>query len=207
MFQKRLLGLLLLVLLAAASALAQKNEMSLTFGSSFVPTQTNLLGPSEGSKNSNIHFGNEETLAFNYSRLLTVRKIFGFSLEVPATLTPRMDLNTGLDQIPKDLGSFFVTPSLRVNFFARDSFTPWVSAGGGYGRFRYPSELIWGNAPNPYTGATGTNTGVIQFGAGVDAWVWRKWGFRGRGAGFLVGRARSKRQQSQACRYRPEPPA
>ena len=143
MFQKRLLGILLLVLLAAASALAQKNEMSVTFGSTFVPTQTNLLGPSQDSKNPNIHFGNEETFAFNYARLLAIRKIFGFSLEVPAAVYFRMDLNTGLNQVPKDIGAFFVTPSLRVNFFTRDSLTPWVSGGGGYGRFRYPRELIW----------------------------------------------------------------
>jgi hypothetical protein len=181
--------MLLPVLLAAVSALAQKNEMSVTFGSTFVSTQTNQLALSEDPHdfNTRIHFGNEETLAFNYGRLLAVRKVFGFYAEVPAAGYFRMDLNTYLNQVPKDIGAFFVTPSLRVNFFARDNFTPWASFGGGYGRFRYPHELIWGNAPNPYTGPTGSNTGVIQFGAGMDAWVWHKWGFRAEARDFWSG--------------------
>lgn len=187
MSQKRLLGMLLPVLLAATIALAQKNEMSLTAGATFVSTQTNLLGVSQESKNPKIHFGSEESLAFNYSRLLTVRKGLGFSLEVPAAIYPRMDLNTGLPQVPKDIGAFFVTPSLRVNFFARDSLTPWVSGGGGYGRFRYPHELLFGPGTGTYSGPGGSNTGVAQFGAGLDAWVWRKWGFRAEARDFWSG--------------------
>jgi hypothetical protein len=189
MSRKRLSGMLLLVVLAVASALAQTNEMSLTAGLTFESTQTNRLALSEDPQDFNptIHFGNGKSGVFSYGRLLTIRKGIGLTAEVPAAIDFRTNLNTYLNQIPKDFGALFVTPSLRVNFFARDSLTPWVSAGGGYGRFRYPHELVWGNAPNPYTGPGGTNTGVIQFGAGLDAWVWRKWGFRGEVRDFYSG--------------------
>jgi len=186
MSHRRLLGVVLPVLLAAASARAQVNEMSLTAGLTFVSTQTNLTPP-PGDPNPSIHFGNAKTLAFSYGRLLAIHKIFGFYAEVPAAVHFRMNLNTYANQVPKDVGAFFVTPSLRVNFFARDSLTPWVSAGGGYGRFRYPHELVFGNAPYPYTGPGGSNTGVVQFGAGLDAWVWHKWGFRAEARDFYSG--------------------
>lgn len=71
-------------------------------------------------------------------------RIFGVYGEVPVAIYPRMDLNTAQNVIPKDIGALFITPSVRVNFFPGQGFTPWLSAGGGYGRFREAPELIWG---------------------------------------------------------------
>jgi hypothetical protein len=71
-----------------------------------------------------------------------------------------------------------------VNIFASDSVTPWVSAGGGYGRFRESSDLNFFNK-NP--GPTGTNTGVVQFGAGLDVWFWHSWGARFEARDFYSG--------------------
>ena len=145
------------------------------------------------------HFGNEESIAFNYGRLLKTHKIFGLYAELPVAIYPRMDLNYHQNMIPKDIGALFVTPSVRLNIFSGDSVTPWVSAGGGYGRFREAPTLIWGG-PNP--GPTGTNTGVVQFGAGLDVWVLASRGVRG-----------SKRAISTPefptteCRYREKPSA
>jgi hypothetical protein len=94
---------------------------------------------------------------------------------LPVAIAPRTDLNTAYHGIPKDIGALFVTPSVRVNFFSRDSVTPWVSAGGGYGRFRNSPDLnFYGTNPGP----GGSNTGVVQFGAGLDVWVWHHWGAR-----------------------------
>src|SRR5208283_2856739 len=94
-----------------------------------------------------------------------IYKIFGLYGEVPVEIFPRMYIHTDQNQIPKDIGAVFATPSVRVNFFSRYSVTPWVSVGGGYGHFRESSNRIFYGA-NP--GETGTNTGVIQFGAGLD---------------------------------------
>jgi len=185
MSAKRLAFLaVVLVLVLVASALAQVNELSITAGRTFVSTQT-IQNPPQGDVNPNIHFGNEESVAFNYGRLLMSHKILGLYAELPVAIYFRMDLNTGANQIPKDIGALFATPSVRLNIFSGDSVTPWISAGGGYGRFREAPGLNF-YGPNP--GPTGTNTGVVQFGAGLDVWVWHRWGARFEARDFYSGK-------------------
>jgi len=185
MSAKRLAFLaVVLVLVLVASALAQVNELSITAGRTFVSTQT-IQNPLQGDVNPNIHFGNEESVAFNYGRLLMSHKILGLYAELPVAIYFRMDLNTGANQIPKDIGALFATPSVRLNIFSGDSVTPWVSAGGGYGRFREAPGLNF-YGPNP--GPTGTNTGVVQFGVGLDVWVWHGWGARFEARDFYSGK-------------------
>jgi len=191
MSAKRLAVLVVPVLVLVSSALAQDlnnwthvNELSITAGRTFVSTQTIVNDPFQNDFDPHIHFGNEETVAFNYGRRLISHKIFGLYGEVPVAIYPRMDLHTDQNQIPKDIGALFVTPSVRLNIFSGDSVTPWVSAGGGYGRFREaPSLNFFGHNP----GQTGTNTGVIQFGAGVDVWFWHRWGARFEARDFYSG--------------------
>jgi hypothetical protein len=182
MSAKRVLGMVAPVVLLASSAWAQKNDVSVTVGKTFVSTQTVL---NTGlSFNPPLHFGNEESVAFNYSRLLKTVKVFGIRGEVPVAIYPRMDLNTAYHGIPKDIGALFITPSVRVNIFSEDSVSPWVSVGGGYARFREaPTDNFYG----PNLGPTGTNTGVVQFGAGLDVWFWQHWGFRGEARDFYSG--------------------
>jgi hypothetical protein len=178
MLAKRLSVLVVPVLVLVSSALAQVNELSITAGRTFVSTQT---VPLTGLP---VHFGNEESVAFNYGRLLKSYKIFGLSAELPVAIYPRMDLNYNLDQVPKDIGALFVTPSVRVNIFSGEGVTPWVSVGGGYGRFREAPSLNFFGANH---GSTGTNTGVVQFGAGLDVWVWHQWGARVEARDFYSG--------------------
>jgi hypothetical protein len=163
-----------------SSTFAQVNEISVTVGRTFVSTQSLRTF----TTNPNIHFGNEESFDVNYSRLLKSHSIFGLYGEVPVAIYPRMDLN-GEHGIPKDIGALFITPSARLNFFSGQGLTPWLSAGGGYGRFRESSSLLfYGKNPGP----TGTNTGVIQFGAGLDMWPWHRWGFRLEARDFYSGK-------------------
>ena len=185
MSAKRLAVLVVPVLVLVSSALAQDssnlaevNELSLTAGRTFVSTQT---VPSTGLP---IHFGNEETVAFNYGRLLKSHKIFGLYAELPVAMYFRMDLNYHLGTTPKDVGALFATPSVRLNFFSGQGVTPWVSVGGGYGRFREAPLTLY---EKPNLGPTGTNTGVVQFGAGLDAWLWHRWGARFEARDFYSG--------------------
>ena len=143
-----------------------------TIGRVFVSSQM-----IEGAEffNPNIHFGNGLTVAGNYARLLKTYGIFGIYGEVPFAYSFDMKLNTGENLIPKSYKSLFVTPSVRVNFFNGQGVTPWLSVGGGYGYFKQSDQLVFGG-PNP--GKTSTNTGIVQFGAGLDVWPWHKWGFR-----------------------------
>jgi hypothetical protein len=179
------------VLLLVSSALAQDssertevNELSLTAGRAFVSTQTIVNDPFQNDFDPHIHFGKEEMVEFNYGRFLTSHKIFGLYAELPVAIYPRMDIHTDQNQIPKDIGALFVTPSIRLNIFAGQGVTPWVSVGGGYGRFREAPTLNF-FGPNP--GSTGTNTGVIQFGTGMDVWVWHRWGARLEARDFYSG--------------------
>jgi hypothetical protein len=189
MSAKRLAFLMLFLSFLAFTSFAQDrnsdtvNELSVTVGRVFISTQT-IQNPPAGDLNPDIHFGNEESVAFNYSRLLRTHGIFGFSAELPVAISPRIDLNTGTNQIPKDIGALFVTPSFRVNFFNGDALSPWASIGGGYGRFRQAPKLnYFGNNPGP----GGTNTGVVQFGAGLDVFPWHRWGFRTEFRDFYSG--------------------
>ena len=178
MSAKRLAVLVVPFLVLVSSALAQVNELSLTVGRTFVSTQT------VQDTGLPLHFGNPASVAFDYARLMKTHKIFGLSLEVPVAFVPRMTLNYNLDDVPRDIGALFVTPSVRVNIFSGDSVTPWVSAGGGYGHFRQSSSLnFYGTNPGP----TSTNTGVVQFGGGLDVWFWPSWGARVEARDFYSG--------------------
>ncbi len=181
MLAKRLAVFVVPVLFLVSSAGAQVNELSITAGRAFVSTQTIV---NSTAFDRDIHYGNEEMIEFNYGRLLKTHRIFGLFAELPVAIYPRMDVHSFQGQTPKDIGALFVTPSVRLNFFSGDSVTPWVSAGGGYGRFRQAPVLTY-DVPNP--GPTGTNTGVVQFGAGLDVWVWHRWGARLEARDFYSG--------------------
>ena len=177
MSAKRLAVLVVPVLVLVSSALAQVNDVSITAGRTFVSTQT---VPTTGLP---VHFGNEESVEFNYGRFLKSFKVFGLYAELPVAIYPRMDVNYHLGTTPKDIGALFVTPSVRMNIFSGESFTPWVSVGGGYGRFREAPVTLYENR-NP---SSGSNTGVVQFGAGLDVWVWHAWGGRFEARDFYSG--------------------
>src|SRR5271167_729183 len=157
MSAKRLAVLVVLVLglsTLVSSAWAQKNELSITAGRTFVSTETIVNDPfGAGDFDPHIHFGNPASFEFDYARLLKTHKIFGLYAEVPVQIFPRMYLHWDQNPIPRDIGALFVTPSVRLNIFSGDSVTPWVSVGGGYGRFWASSNRIF-YGPNP--GQTGT---------------------------------------------------
>jgi hypothetical protein len=160
---------------------AQINQLSITSGLTFVSTQSVPGVPPPNQ----IHFGDASgSIVAGYGRLLKTAKIFGIYAELPVGVIWKTDLNYFPGGVPKDYAALFVTPSVRVNIFSGDSVTPWVSAGGGYGRFRESKSLYYyGSNPDP----TGTNTGVVQFGAGLDVWFWHTWGARFEARDFYSG--------------------
>jgi hypothetical protein len=181
MSAKRLAALIVFVVILISRAFAQRNEISATLGRTFVSSQrisgANFFNP-------NIHFGNGITIGANYSQQFRTYGVFGLSGEVPFAAMIDMDLHTGQNLIPEGYRGYFVTPSVRVNFFPGEGVSPWLSAGGGYGYFRQSNQLVYGG-PNP--GKTSTNTGVVQFGAGVDVWPWHNWGLRLEARDFYSG--------------------
>jgi hypothetical protein len=178
MASKRLAFLIVLVAVLGSSGSAQVNEVSVTVGRTFVSTQT---VPKSGDP---IHFGDAPSFGLDYARTFRSRGIFGLSLELPVAIDPKMKVNYPPGLAPRDIGSVFITPSARLNIFSGQSVSPWFSAGGGYGRFWESSRLTFG-APNPK--ASSTNTGVVQFGAGLDVWPWAGWGARLEARDFYSG--------------------
>jgi opacity protein-like surface antigen len=158
-----------------------RSEISGTIGRTFVSTQTIQ---NANFFNHDVHFGDGLAFALNYGFRWRDFHGLGLTAELPIAVALDTDLNTGQNLVPASYKAFFVTPSLRVHFFPNSAVTPWVSGGGGYVHFKQAGHLLY-FGPNP--GPTSTNTGAVQFGAGLDVWPWQRLGFRLEARDFYSG--------------------
>ena len=175
------IGALVAVCTFVAQAAAQKNELSGILGRTFISDQGI---PGAPSYDPNLHFGNGLTFEVNYARRVVDAGLFSLALEVPFVVDPVEDLHAAQNLIPKQYSSFFVTPAARLNAFPDQAVSPWVSLGGGFGHFSESSTLEFGGA-NP--GKTGTTTGVLQAGLGLDVRLSGHFSLRGEGRDFWSG--------------------
>jgi hypothetical protein len=179
-------AVLIVATTCANSALAQyqetKSEITGIIGRTFI-SDHHVVGM---SVNSVVTSGNGLTFEGNYAR-----RLWGYSgliavngeLPVVFDWKERLNLSTA-NLIPFSYNSFFVTPSARVNLFPQTAFSPWISLGGGLGRFGESSNLEFGGK-NP--GSTGTITGTLQLGLGLDVKIWGPLGVRGQLRDFYSG--------------------
>jgi opacity protein-like surface antigen len=101
-----------------------------------------------------------------YARLLAGNRIADWYLEFPFVATPSTEVNSAtLGQVPTNYASLFITPAIRVKFVPERQLSPWATIGYGYGRF---DESTTREDETPNVSERGTNTGVFQFGGGVD---------------------------------------
>lgn len=156
------LALLAVLAIIAAGAFAQKNELGGTLGRTFISDQ-GVAGTT--FPDSNIHFGHGLTFEANYGRHLLNTGVFRVTLEVPAVFNPNEKLHFAGSNTPRSFASYFVTPSARVALLPSGAVAPWISVGGGFGHFSLSSRLESGQ-PNP--NKSGTTTGVVQLGMGLD---------------------------------------
>jgi hypothetical protein len=181
MSAKRLLmAALVAVTMLAASALAQKNELTGIIGRTIISDQG---VPNAGLFNNNIRFGKGTTFEINYGRHLMGSGFTQLAFEVPAVFNFDQDLNFAANSVPEGYKSYFVTPALRANVFATTAVSPWVSLGGGIGRFSPSSQLVFGGP----SAASGSTTGVMQIGLGLDVHVWHHFSVRGQVRDFWSG--------------------
>jgi len=165
-----------------AYATAQKNELSGLVGRTFVSDQ--VITGSTVSDNK-LRFGNGLSLEVNYARHILNGDLFSLALEVPIVFNPDEDLHAALpSRIPESYRSFFVTPAARLNVFPAAAVSPWVSFGGGFGHFSNSATLLFGGH-NP--GPTGTTTGVLQAGVGLDVSLFHNFSLRGEARDFWSG--------------------
>lgn len=150
-------GVLLVTLLSLCSfAQDKKNELGLLLGAEFIPQRTTATG-------ARVDFGNSVIFSANYARHLTGEKTVLF-LEFPFAAAPQHTVRTSDPNFIRSLATLYVAPSLRVKFAGQSAFSPWLSAGFGYGLYEGSERLVNG-APNP---ARYVSTGTAQFGGGVD---------------------------------------
>lgn len=157
------------------------NELSGIIGRTFIGTQ----GIPNGSLTDNhIRFGKGLTFEINYARRVFVKPLFSLSLELPVVMNLDEDIQVPTNFAPAQYRSLFVTPSARVNFLSDQQISPWISLGAGLGHFSADSTLIFGG-PNP--GSTGSFTGVIQMGLGLDVKLLHRFSVRGEARDFWAG--------------------
>jgi hypothetical protein len=168
------------ILSATAVAQDEKNELTGIVGRTFISDQGI---PGATYFNPFVRSGKGLTFEVNYARRLFGTPVYAVSGEVPAVFNLDEDLNSGSDVVPVDYKQIFVTPALRVNLFPATAVSPWISLGGGIGRFSENKTLIYGGT-NP---AGSSTTGVLQGGFGLDVRVWHRFSIRGQVRDFWSG--------------------
>jgi hypothetical protein len=169
---------------ASAAAQDESNQLTGIIGRTFISDQGI---PGATYFNPFVRSGKGLTFEINYAHRFLGTSIYSVSGEVPAVFNLDEDLNSGANVVPIDYKQIFVTPAVRVNLFPLTAVSPWVSFGGGFGRFSQNSTLIYGGK-NPGGSST---TGVIQGGLGLDVNPFQhrfsRFGFRGEVRDFWSG--------------------
>jgi hypothetical protein len=141
---------------------SKKNEIAITVGRIFISDQG---VPGTNFFDNTVHSGKGLSFEGDYARKLKSYRWGTLSVEVPVVVNPDEDLNYGLNQIPEQYSSVFVTPAARVNFLEGSAFSPWVSFGGGLAHYVASKNLLF-SGPNP--GHRVDNSGVLEAGIGFD---------------------------------------
>lgn len=171
------------VTILAINASAQKNEIAGGLGPIFIVDQNIRPGPVPLFNNT-VHFSNGLTYEINYARRVIDRGLLALDFEVPVIGNPEEDLASGNGAVPASYSAYFVTPAARLKVFADTHFQPWVSFGGGYGRFHMSKTEVFGGA-NP--GPTSKSSGLFQGGVGLDVKTFSKLSLRLAVRDFISG--------------------
>jgi opacity protein-like surface antigen len=171
MSAKRLwIAFLLAATILVAAAAGQNNELAGGIGRTFIADQGIAAGPVPLTNNV-VHFGNGLSFEINYARRLLHGGILALDGEIPFVANPDEDLGSGNGAVPAQYSSYFITPSARLKVFPESHFQPWVSVGGGYGRFNISDTQVYGGS-NP--GPKSKSSGLLQMGFGLDTGPWQK---------------------------------
>ena len=147
-------AVLLVLLFLASAVFAQSNDVAVSFGGTFSPgaegpaqCEAILICPAGiVSRSVDPGFSIEGT----YAHRLANFRVASLHLELPFLFSPTRKS----EFLGRDFSTFFFTPSLRLKFLPSAGVSPFVSAGGGLGRFK--------------EGSTSDNHGAFQVGGGVD---------------------------------------
>jgi hypothetical protein len=176
--QFRRIAVVVAFAMTSACALAQqegqnpKNEFSGSVGHFFI-SDHHIPGLSFDNV---LTTGHGFAFGVGYGRQLWGSDLAAFTLEFPFFFNVDEDVNLKTNVVPGDYSAYFFTPALRINLFPKMYVSPWVSIGGGVGRFVASQNLEFGGS-NP--GLTSKTSGVGQFGAGIDTPIFKSFSLRG----------------------------
>ena len=170
---KSLVRALIAFAFCSVPALAQetpvKNEVGLVIGGIVTPSQTasrgtSLIGSSGTAlPNRDIAFDSSLTLGAEYDRRLGLTRRIAVYGGIDFLASPNdVKLSQQIQNVPSQYAFIFLTPHVRVKFHPSGAFSPWLSFGGGYARFRETAPLATPSF------RPGTNTGTFVFGGGLD---------------------------------------
>jgi hypothetical protein len=147
-------AVLLVFLLMASAAFAQSNDVAVSFGGTFSP---GAEGPAQceailtcpvGIVSRSVDPG--LSVEGTYAHRLANFRVVSLHLELPFMFSPTRKS----EFLGSNFSTFFFTPSLRLKFLPSSGVSPFVSAGGGLGRFK--------------EGSTSNNHAAFQVGGGLD---------------------------------------
>ena len=168
-FVRALIAFAFCSLPALAQETPVKNEVGLVIGGTVTPSQTasrgtSLIGSSGTAlPNRDITFDSSLTLGAEYDRRLALTRRIAVYGGIDFLASPNdVKLSQPIQNVPSQYAFIFLTPHVRVKFHPSGAFSPWLSFGGGYARFRETAPLATPSF------RPGTNTGTFVFGGGLD---------------------------------------
>ena len=147
-------AVLLVLLFLASAVFAQSNDVAVSFGGTFSPGAEGpaiceaILTCPVGTVSRSVDPG--FSVEGTYAHRLANFRVASLHLELPFMFSPTRKAGF----LSPDFSTFFFTPSLRLKFLPSSGVSPFVSAGGGLGRFK--------------EGSTSDNHGAFQAGGGLD---------------------------------------
>ncbi|WP_321475764.1 outer membrane beta-barrel protein [uncultured Paludibaculum sp.] len=175
-FARTIAAGLVAVCTLTAQEQAPRHEIGLTLGG--------LFGPSRDEAATKVNPDAGIAFQANYGyRLFGGRKAAVYG-EVHFLASPNRGVESTNLNATRDFASLFVTPGIRVKLKPAARVSPYVVVGGGYGQFEQSTYLLNGD-PNP--AARRVHRGVFDYGAGVDAKLWRFVGLRAEIRDFYSG--------------------
>src|SRR5258708_24801488 len=156
----KLLLTVMVVLISAGTALAQKQELAGTIGA-LKPSDKTFDLPTLGT----LKFDTGFTYQINYARRFFNARLAALYVEFPFVGTPTTNINSSNALSPRSYSTIFFTPGVRLKVVPGFKYSPYAVVGGGLGRFSESSATING-LPNPNSGSH--VEGVFDFGGGLD---------------------------------------
>lgn len=132
-------AVLLVSLFLASAGFAQSNDVAVSFGGTFAPGAEGpalceaILTCPAGivSRSVDPGFSVEGT----YAHRLANFRVASLHLELPLLFSPARNS----EFLTRGFSTFFLTPSLRLKFLPSSGVSPFISTGGGWGRFKRSS--------------------------------------------------------------------